>query len=89
MKAPRERGFLLRTRRPRNESLRHLGRVLGIGSLLSEYPTARLRTRFQQPRTLTAAGASGAAGDHLVRDLSGYDRAFGLNAHHDQDGISR
>lgn len=35
---------------------------------------ARLRKQFQQPRTV----ATGVAGDDLVRDLSDYDRAFGL-----------
>lgn len=37
---------------------------------------ARLRKQFQQPRAVGAVGA--AAGDDLVRDLSDYDRAFGL-----------
>ena len=36
---------------------------------------ARLRKQFQQPRTVAAAGAGG---EDLVRDLSDYDRAFGL-----------
>lgn len=40
---------------------------------------ARLRKQFQQPRAV-----GGVTGD-LARDLSEYDRAFGLN---DQDGIS-
>ncbi|MBA2639503.1 MAG: IS21 family transposase [Nocardioidaceae bacterium] len=40
---------------------------------------AWLRKQFQQPRPVAAAG------DDLVRDLSEYDRAFGLN---DQEGIS-
>jgi hypothetical protein len=40
---------------------------------------ARLRKQFQQPRTVAAGGA----GEDLVRDLSDYDRAFGL-----VDGIS-
>ena len=40
---------------------------------------ARLRRQFQHPRTMTG----GVAGDDLVRDLSGYDRAFGLS-----EGIS-
>jgi len=40
---------------------------------------AWLRKQFQQPRAVAAAG------DDLVRDLSEYDRAFGLN---DQEGIS-
>jgi len=40
---------------------------------------AWLRKQFQQPRAVAAAG------EDLVRDLSEYDRAFGLN---DQDGIS-
>ncbi len=40
---------------------------------------AWLREQFQQPRPVAAAG------DDLVRDLSEYDRAFGLN---DQEGIS-
>ena len=35
---------------------------------------ARLRKQFQQPGTL----AGGVVGDDLVRDLSDYDRAFGL-----------
>ena len=39
---------------------------------------ARLRKQFQQPR------AAAVAGEDLVRDLSDYDRAFGL---HDQ-GLS-
>ncbi len=39
---------------------------------------ARLRKQFQQPRTV-----AGGAGEDLVRDLSDYDRAFGL-----VDGIS-
>lgn len=40
---------------------------------------AWLRKQFQQPRAVAAAG------DDLVRDLSEYDRAFGLN---DSEGIS-
>jgi hypothetical protein len=36
---------------------------------------AWLRKQFQQPR---AVGAVGGAGDDLARDLSDYDRAFGL-----------
>lgn len=40
----------------------------------------RLRKQFQQPRTITAAGDQD---QDLVRDLSDYDRAFGL-----ADGIS-
>jgi hypothetical protein len=40
---------------------------------------ARLRKEFQQPRAVAAAG------DDLVRDLSDYDRAFGLTDH---EGIS-
>lgn len=40
---------------------------------------AWLRKQFQQPR------AAAAAGDDLARDLSDYDRAFGLNI---EDGIS-
>ena len=36
---------------------------------------AWLRKQFQQPRT---AGDAGADRDDLVRDLSDYDRAFGL-----------
>ena len=40
---------------------------------------ARLRNQFQQPRTMAGA----VAGDDLVRDLSDYDRAFGLG-----EGIS-
>ncbi|WUJ75964.1 hypothetical protein OG809_33655 [Kribbella soli] len=43
---------------------------------------AWLRQQFQQPR---AVGAVGAAGDDLARDLSDYDRAFGLTA---EEGIS-
>lgn len=47
---------------------------------------ARLRKQFQQPR------AVGAGGDDPVRDLSDYDRAFGLNDQtsdaDDQEGIS-
>lgn len=38
---------------------------------------ARLRKQFQQPRAVGAVGAG--AGDDLVRDLSDYDRAFGLD----------
>jgi Mu transposase-like protein len=41
----------------------------------------RLRKQFQQPRTAAAAG------DDLVRDLSDYDRAFGLSDT-DAEGIS-
>lgn len=41
----------------------------------------RLRRQFQQPRTAVAAG------DDLVRDLSDYDRAFGLSDT-DVEGIS-
>lgn len=41
---------------------------------------ALLRKQFQQPRTVAAASG---AGEDLVRDLSDYDRAFGL-----ADGIS-
>ena len=41
---------------------------------------ARLRKQFQQPRPVAAAGG---AGQDLVRDLSDYDRAFGLS-----EGIS-
>jgi RNase P/RNase MRP subunit p29 len=40
---------------------------------------ARLRTEFQQPRAVAAAG------DDLIRDLGDYDRAFGLT---DQEGTS-
>jgi hypothetical protein len=36
---------------------------------------ARLRKQFQQPRAVAGAPA----GDDLARDLSDYDRAFGLN----------
>jgi hypothetical protein len=43
---------------------------------------AWLRKQYQQPR---AVGAVGAAGEDLTRDLSDYDRAFGLT---DQDGVS-
>ena len=50
---------------------------------------ARLRKQFQQPRTAAAAG------EDLVRDLSDYDRAFGLldqglsgQGFSDQEGIS-
>lgn len=45
---------------------------------------ARLRKQFQQPRAVAAGG------DDLLRDLSDYDRAFGLNDQglSDQDGIS-
>jgi len=44
---------------------------------------ARLRKQFQQPRTVAAAG------DDLVRDLSDYDRAFGLaNQASGQEGIN-
>ena len=42
---------------------------------------ARLRKQFQQPRTMT--GTDVVAGDDLVRDLSDYDRVFGLS-----EGIS-
>ncbi|GAA1143143.1 IS21-like element ISMbo1 family transposase [Kribbella jejuensis] len=45
---------------------------------------AWLRKQFQQPRTATAAGVVAAAGDDLARDLSDYDRAFGLT----EEGIS-
>jgi hypothetical protein len=38
---------------------------------------AWLRKQFQQPRAVAGSGA--AAGDDLARDLSDYDRAFGLN----------
>ena len=41
-----------------------------------------LRKQFQQPRAVAAVGV---AGDDLLRDLSDYDRAFGLT---DQDGVS-
>lgn len=41
---------------------------------------ARLRKQFQQPRSTASAGGGG---EDLVRDLSDYDRAFGL-----VDGIS-
>ena len=50
---------------------------------------ARLRKQFQPPRTVAAAG------EDLVRDLSDYDRAFGLRdqglsdqGFSDQEGIS-
>ncbi len=46
---------------------------------------ARLRKQFQQPRPVAAAGGER---DELVRDLSDYDRAFGLNDHADHEGIS-
>ena len=39
---------------------------------------ARLRSQFQQPR-------AAAAGDDLIRDLSDYDRAFGLARDGDDD----
>jgi len=71
-------------------------RVRCEGRLVSEHPrvwargttftdpahveiAAWLRRQFQQPRALVAAG------DDLVRDLSEYDRAFGL---HDTEGLS-
>jgi transposase len=44
---------------------------------------ARLRKQFQQPRAVAVAG------DDLVRDLSDYDRAFGLGEQfNDVEGIS-
>jgi len=43
---------------------------------------ARLRKQFQQPRAVAAGG------DDLLRDLSDYDRAFGLNDADDQEGMS-
>jgi hypothetical protein len=43
---------------------------------------AWLRKQFQQPRAVVSDR------DDLVRDLSDYDRAFGLNDHGDQAGIS-
>jgi hypothetical protein len=66
-------------------------RVRAGGRLVAEHPriwargttitdpahvetAARLRRQFQQ-----ACAITGAAGDDLVRDLSDYDRAFGLN----------
>lgn len=42
----------------------------------------RLRKQFQQPRAVAAPG------DDLVRDLSDYDRAFGLSNADDVEGIS-
>jgi hypothetical protein len=39
---------------------------------------AWLRKQYQQPRVIGAVEAVGAVGDDLVRDLSDYDRAFGL-----------
>ena len=65
-------------------------RVRAEGRLVAEHPriwargttitdpahvetAARLRKQFQQPRAV-------AAGDDLTRDLSDYDRAFGLDA---------
>jgi hypothetical protein len=38
-----------------------------------------LRKQFQQPRAGGAVGAVGATSDDLARDLSDYDRAFGLS----------
>jgi transposase len=53
---------------------------------------AWLRKQYQQPRAVGAAGAAGAVGatgEDLVRDLSDYDRAFGLgDSASDRDGIS-
>jgi transposase len=48
---------------------------------------AWLRKQFQQPR---AVGVVGAAGDDLARDLSDYDRAFGLvsDTINDGEGVS-
>ncbi len=43
---------------------------------------ARLRKQFQQSRAVVGDR------DDLVRDLSDYDRAFGLNDHDDHEGIS-
>ena len=40
------------------------------------HAAALLRKEFQQPQHRAATAA--AAGDDLVRDLSDYDRAFGL-----------
>lgn len=46
-----------------------------------------LRKQFQQPRAVTAAGVG--AADDLARDLSEYDRAFGLTDQlNEQNGIS-
>jgi hypothetical protein len=45
---------------------------------------AWLRKQFQQPRAVGAA----AAGDDLARDLSDYDRAFGLNDGGINEGIN-
>ena len=51
------------------------GRVWARGVTLTDpahvETAARLRAQFQQPR-------AAAAGDDLIRDLSDYDRAFGL-----------
>lgn len=47
---------------------------------------AWLRKQFQQPRAVAAAGDDLA--QDLVRDLSDYDRAFGLNDPDNQEGIS-
>jgi len=41
-----------------------------------------LRKQFQQPPAVAAAG------DDLIRDLSDYDRAFGLTDHDNRDGVS-
>jgi hypothetical protein len=50
---------------------------------------ARLRKQFQQPRAVGEVGAAGddLAGD-LVRDLSDYDRAFGLDGQVGKGGIN-
>ena len=50
---------------------------------------AWLRRQFQQSRPVATAGPLGTGGEDLVRDLSDYDRAFGLDDQtSDQDGVS-
>jgi transposase len=74
-------------------------RVRAAGRVVAEHPrvwargttitdpahvevASRLRKQFQQPRSVAAAG------DDLIRDLSDYDRAFGLSDTGDMEGIN-
>lgn len=61
------------------EHVRVWARGMTISEPVHVEAAARLRKQFQQPRTIAAASVGG----DLVRDLSDYDRAFGL-----LDGIS-
>jgi hypothetical protein len=57
------------------EHARVWARGLTVADQAHVEAAARLRKQFQQPRAVAAADAGD---EDLVRDLSDYDRAFGL-----------